>query len=83
MARILFLMRYPLDGWDNLKNKFDGQMAAMEALGHEAWHIGFDKQGMWLCRGSEKTLLKTCALNAMPGYTKTVLYAVSGGLRLR
>lgn len=74
MARILFLMRYPLDGWDNLKNKFDGQMAAVEAMGHEAWHIGFDKQGMWLCRGSEKKLLKTCAMNAMPGYTKTVLY---------
>ena len=67
-------MRYPLDGWDNLKNKFDGQMAAMEAMGHEAWHIGFDKQGMWLCRGKEKELLKTCALTSMPGYTKTFLY---------
>ena len=74
MASILFLMRYPLDGWDNLKNKFDGQMAAMEAMGHEAWHIGFDKQGMWLCRGDEKELLKTCALTSMPGYTKTFLY---------
>ena len=74
MASILFLMRYPLDGWDNLKNKFDGQMAAVEALGHEAWYIGFDKQGMWLCRDKKKELLKTCALTAMPGYTKTFLY---------
>lgn len=74
MARILFLMRYPLDGWDNLKNKFDGQMAAMEAIGHEAWYIGFDQKGMWLCRGGEKTLLRRCALTAIPAYTRTVLY---------
>ena len=40
MAAILFLMRYPLDTWDNLKNKFDGQMAAAQALGHEACCIG-------------------------------------------
>ena len=74
MASVLFLMRYPLDGWDNLKNKFDGQMAAVEALGHEAWFIGFNRDGMWLCRGEERELLKTCALTGMPGYTKTVLY---------
>ena len=74
MASVLFLMRYPLDGWDNLKNKFDGQMAAVEALGHEAWFIGFNREGMWLCRGEERELLKTCALTGMPGYTKTVLY---------
>lgn len=74
MAKALFLMRYPLDGWDNLKNKFDGQMSAMEALGHEAWHIGYDRQGMWLCRGESRTLLKACPLAAMPGYSKTYLY---------
>lgn len=74
MAKALFLMRYPLDGWDNLKNKFDGQMSAMEALGHEAWHIGYDRQGMWLCRGESRTLLKPCPLAAMPGYSKTYLY---------
>lgn len=74
MARALFLMRYPLDGWDNLKNKFDGQMAAMEALGHEAWHIGYSREGMWLCRGESRTLLQKCPLAAMPGYSKTYLY---------
>lgn len=74
MAAILFLMRYPLDGWDNLKNKFDGQMAAAEALGHEAWHIGWSRGGMWLCRGQERTLLRKCPLAGMPGYSKTVLY---------
>ena len=74
MAKVLFVMRYPLDGWDNLKNKFDGQMAAVEALAHEAWHIGYNAAGMWLCRGDKRTLLKRCALARMPGYTKTYLY---------
>ena len=74
MAKALFVMRYPLDGWDNLKNKFDGQMSAMEALGHEAWHIGYNREGMWLCRGESRTLLKSCPLYAMPGYSKTYLY---------
>ena len=31
-----FLMRYPLEKGDNLKIKFDGQMAAVRAMGHEA-----------------------------------------------
>ena len=74
MAKALFLMRYPLDGWNNLKNKFDGQLAAMEALGHEAWHIGYDREGMWLCRRESRTLLKKCPLASMPGYSKTYLY---------
>ena len=74
MAAILFLMRYPLDGLDNLRNKFDGQMAAMEAMGHEAYCIGWSRSGMYLCRGQERTLLKKCPLTRMPGYSKTVLY---------
>lgn len=67
-------MRYPLDGWDNLKNKFDGQMAAAEALGHEAYYIGWNQTGMWLCHGGERTLLKRCRLSGMPAYAKTLLY---------
>lgn len=74
MARILFVMRYPLDVGDNLKNKFNGQMAAMEALGHESWFIGFDCDGLWLCRGQQKKRLQTCPLRSLPGYTKTLLY---------
>ena len=35
MASVLFLMRYPLEKDDNLKIKFDGQMAAVRAMGHE------------------------------------------------
>lgn len=74
MASILFLMRYPLDGGDNLKNKFDGQMAAAEALGHRAYFIGWDQTGMYLCRGEERTFLRRCALAGMPGYSKTIFY---------
>lgn len=74
MASILFLMRYPLDGWDNLKNKFDGQMAAVKELGHEAYCIGWDGTGMWLCHGGERTLLRRCRLSGIPAYSKTLLY---------
>lgn len=74
VASILFLMRYPLDSWDNLKNKFDGQMAAAEALGHEAWYIGWNREGMWLCRGQERSLIRKCPLASLPGYSKTLLY---------
>ncbi|MCI6377681.1 MAG: glycosyltransferase [Clostridiales bacterium] len=74
MASILFLMRSPLDGQDNLTSKFRGQMAAAEALGHQAYFIGWNGQGMWLCRGGERTLLKRCALARMPGYAVTALY---------
>lgn len=74
VARVLFLMRCPLETWDNLKNKFFGQMAAMEALGYESWYIGFDAKGLWLCRGQERRFLKACPLCRLPGYAKTLLY---------
>ena len=35
VASLLFLMRYPLEKGDNLKIKFDGQMAAVRAMGHD------------------------------------------------
>jgi len=74
MAAILFVMRYPLDCWENLKAKFDGQMAAAEALGHEAWFLGYDKAGVWLCRGEERTLVRRAPLGGLPGYAKTLFY---------
>ena len=36
MADILFVMKYPLNGQETLIPKFQGQMAAMERLGHRA-----------------------------------------------
>ncbi len=75
MAAILFVMRYPLEGWENLKTKFNGQMAAAEALGHEAWFLGYDRQGLWLCRGSERSLVRRSPWASLPGYAKTLFYA--------
>ena len=46
VASVLFLMRYPLEKGDNLKIKFDGQMAAVRAMGHEARLIGWDREGL-------------------------------------
>lgn len=82
MAAILFVMRYPLDCWENLKAKFDGQMAAAEALGHEAWFLGYDKAGVWLCGDGQRTLVRRAPLGAVPGYAKTLFYVdLMGGLR--
>lgn len=74
MASILFLMRCPLDWQDNLTGKFRGQMAAAETLGHQAYFIGWNRQGMWLCHGEERALLKRCPLARVPGYAVTALY---------
>ena len=42
MANILFVMKYPLIEQETLIPKFQGQMAAMERLGHRAWYLGWD-----------------------------------------
>lgn len=82
MAAVLFVMRYPLDGWENLKTKFDGQMNAAEALGHEAWFLGYNSAGLWLCRGEERTLVRRAPLGKMPGYAQTLFYVdVMEGLK--
>lgn len=74
MATLLFVMRYPLHRWDNLKNKFDGQMAAARALGFETRYIGWDGEGMWLCGGAERALIRRSHMTRMPGYEHTKLY---------
>ncbi|MDD3333928.1 MAG: glycosyltransferase [Eubacteriales bacterium] len=74
MAKLLFVMRYPLDFHDNLKGKFDGQMAAARALGHEAFYLGWNRQGIWLCGQGEPTLLKRCPWSGMPAYSHTLLF---------
>lgn len=74
MALCLFVMKYPLHLPENLKGKFDGQMAAMRALGHEAYCIGWDREGMWLLgEGTQEPLLK-CPLNRLPGYDHTFIF---------
>lgn len=83
MARILFLMRYPLHRYDNLLPKFDGQMAAVEELGHQAFFLGWDPKGVWLCRREEnagkavisRSLLCRSPLSGLPGYEHTFLFA--------
>ena len=47
-------MKYPLNGQETLIPKFQGQMAAMERLGHRAWYLGWDEAGIRLCRGERR-----------------------------
>lgn len=81
MAKVLFLMRYPLHRFDNLKPKFDGQMAAARALGHQVSFLGWDGTGVWLCQwkagdaadGFSRQLLVRSFLCGLPGYEHTLL----------
>lgn len=74
MAKVLFLMRYPLHRNDNLKLKFDGEMAAARALGHEVYYIGWNKDRLLLCSEEGQELIQTCPLARLPAYGKTVFY---------
>ena len=53
MADILFVMKYPLNGQETLIPKFQGQMAAMERLGHRAWYLGWMRRESG-CAGGRK-----------------------------
>ena len=87
MPSILFVMKYPLHKRDNLQNKFDGQLTAARTLGWDAYHIGWDLQGMWLIGVETRVLLKRCRFSRMRGYDHTLVFidlmaAVRSALRL-
>lgn len=74
MAKILFLMRMPMDGRDNLCAKFYGQIQCARRLGHTVHWIGWDREGMWLCGDGEPRLLHKGRLTGLPVYHHTMLY---------
>lgn len=58
MAKVLFIMKYPLVDAYSLKNKFNGQIRAAEALGHDAYFVGYDRKYTYLIHKGEKTKIK-------------------------
>ena len=74
MADILFVMRIPMDGRDNLCPKFYGEMAGARRLGHTVHWIAWDKTGMWLCGDGEPRLLHRARFSGMPAYHHLMLY---------
>lgn len=74
MADILFVMRMPMDGRDNLHAKFMGQINGTRRLGHCVHWIGWDRTGMWLCGDGEARLLLKSRTSRLPGYSHTFLY---------
>lgn len=74
MARILYLVRTPRNGQDNLHAKFAGQMAAMRRLGHTVHHLAWDAQGLWLCGDGEPRLVRRAHGARLPGYSHYLLY---------
>ena len=74
MADILFLMRMPMDGRDNLCAKFYGQINGARRLGHTVHYIAWDHTGMWLCGDGEPRLIHRARCSGMPAYHHTLLY---------
>jgi len=74
MATVLFVMKYPMHRPENLKGKFDGQMAAVRALGHEAYAIGWKPEGMWLLGEGTGEFLRRNRWTGMPGYDHTKIF---------
>lgn len=74
MSTVLFVMKYPLHCHENLQVKFDGQMAAVRALGHRALCIGWNPQGMWLVEGEKRRFLRKNAFVPLPGYDHTKIF---------
>lgn len=58
MAKVLFVMKYPLVDAYSLKNKFDGQMRGAEALGHEVYYMGYDRKCTYLIHRQQKKVIK-------------------------
>lgn len=58
MAKVLFVMKYPLVDAYSLKNKFNGQLRAVEALGHEAYFVGYDHNYTYLIHNGERKIIK-------------------------
>lgn len=58
MAKVLFIMKYPLEDVYSVKNKFNGQMTAVDSMGHDAYYIAYDKRHTYLIHRGEKTVIK-------------------------
>ena len=74
MPTVLFVMKYPLHRADNLKRKFDGQMAAMRRLGYETCCVGYDGREMLLLSENACEPLLRTPLGRMPGYEHTLVF---------
>ncbi|MDD3213063.1 MAG: glycosyltransferase, partial [Eubacteriales bacterium] len=74
MPTILFLMKYPLHRQENLKAKFDGQLAAARALGWDTYCIGWDERGMSLIGSGTSVFLRRNRFARMRGYDHTLIF---------
>lgn len=58
MAKVLFIMKYPLVDAYSVKNKFNGQIAAVDDMGHDVYYVAYDKKHTYLVHRGEKTIIK-------------------------
>lgn len=75
--KILFLMKYPTCVPETLKRKFNGQMDACLALGHEVWYLEWDGSKFGLMNrktGEERAVIKTSGLIPLEKYYHTLYF---------
>ena len=74
MPSILFVCKYPLHRMDNLRPKFDGQLAAARNLGYEVAHLGWDTEGVWLVGNEQRECLLRSPFAGKGWYPHTLLF---------
>ena len=57
MKNILFVMKYPIEEKYSIKQKLDGEMAAVSKLGYGVYFISFDKKYLYLNHGLSKEII--------------------------
>ncbi len=80
---ILFIVKYPLDDAYSIKKKVDGQVAAADRMGLDAWQTAYDRQQTYLLHRGEKAPVHRIRLGKMPGYLHTLAFSDLFGSVLR
>ena len=74
MAKVLFVMKYPLEDIYAVKNKFDGEMNACLKLGHDVSYIAYDHKYTYLIHDGKKTKIKKIHLGEKKFYIHTLAF---------
>ncbi len=73
MGKVLFVMKYPLEEQYSIKHKLDGQMRAVEELGHDAYYTSFDRKHLYLNHGENREIIQ----NTTAGNSKAYYHLIS------
>ena len=67
-------MKYPLAETYTLKQKFNGQMAALSNMGLEVWYLSFDHEYIYLNHGDEREKINKTIMGKNRHYIHTLAF---------